>query len=74
MGRETETALSAVRQDHPSQEQLERFLRGGLSRPEVAEVVRHLMTGCPACLQVTRRLWDLGDRAPHDRSGGEDQG
>lgn len=74
IGREPETGLSAVRQNHPHPEQLERFLRGELSRPEVAQVVRHLLTGCPSCLQVTRRLWDLGDRAPLDELDGEDQG
>ena len=25
-------------------------------------VVRHLLKGCPQCVQVTRRLWSLGDR------------
>ena len=74
IGREPETALPAACQDHPHPKQLERFLRGELSRPEVARVVRHLLTGCPACLQVTRRLWDLGDRAPLDGLDGEDQG
>jgi hypothetical protein len=61
-----ETAPSAVRQNHPGREQLERWMRGELPRPEVAEVVRHLLAGCPACFQVTRRLWDLGNRAPLD--------
>ena len=71
---EPETALSAVRQNHPDSEQLERLMRGELPRREVAEVVRHLLAGCPACLQVTRRLWDLGERAPLDGFDGEDQG
>jgi hypothetical protein len=63
------TETPAVRQDHPHPKQLERFLRGELSRSEVAKVVRHLLAGCPACQQVTRRLWDLGDRAPLDMEG-----
>ena len=74
IGREPEPETPAVRQDHPHPKQLERFMLGRLSRPEVAVVVRHLLTGCPACLQVTRRLWDLGDRAPLDRLDGRDEG
>ncbi len=38
---------------------------GELSRPEVLAVVRHLLTGCPRCVEVTRRLWALGEWAPH---------
>jgi hypothetical protein len=71
LGREPETAPSAVRQSHPAREQLERWMRGELSRSEGAGIVRHLLAGCPACLQVTRRLWDLGDRVPLDGLDGE---
>lgn len=71
MGCEPKTAPPAVRRNHPDRVRLERFLRGELPRPEVAEVVRHLLAGCPACLQVTRRLWDLGDRAPLEEFDGE---
>ncbi len=74
MGREPETAPSAVRQNHPGREKLELLMRGELARSEVAKVVRHLLAGCPACLQVTRRLWDLGDRAPLDGFDGEERG
>lgn len=74
MGREPETESPAVRQNHPGREQLERLVRGELPRPEAARVVRHLLAGCPACLQLTRRLWDLGDRAPLDGLDGEDPG
>lgn len=74
IGREPETETPAAGEDHPGQEHLERFMRGELPRSEAAKVLRHLLTGCPACLQVTRRFWDLGDRAPLDRLDGEDQG
>lgn len=48
---------------HPHTEQLERLLRGGLSRTETRPVVRHLLISCPECVSVTRRLWALGDPA-----------
>jgi hypothetical protein len=38
-------------------------MRGELQRSEVRHLVRHLLTGCPECLEVTRRLWDLGERS-----------
>jgi len=51
-------SLAARGEAHrPSEERLERFLRGMLPRAEVAAVVRHLLTGCPLCLAVTRELW-----------------
>jgi len=48
---------------HPSAEELRSFMRGELKRSEVRGLVRHLLTGCPECLEVTRRLWDLGERS-----------
>lgn len=48
---------------HPGEQELERFMRGELPRRELHAVVRHLLTGCPQCVQVTRRLWEFGDRA-----------
>jgi hypothetical protein len=48
---------------HPSAEELRSFMRGELKRPEIRDLVRHLLTGCPECLEVTRRLWDLGERS-----------
>lgn len=39
-------------------------MRLELSRPEVALVVRHLLTGCTRCLTVTHRLWALGEQVP----------
>jgi hypothetical protein len=52
--------------DHPEPRRLGSFLRGQLSRTEVRDVVRHLLTGCPRCREVTRRLWMLGDLTPPD--------
>jgi hypothetical protein len=48
---------------HPPAEDLRRFMRGELERSEARELVRHLLTGCPQCLEVTSRLWDLGERS-----------
>lgn len=51
-------SLAARGEAHrPSEERLERFLRGMLPRAEAAAIVRHLLTGCPYCLAVTRELW-----------------
>jgi hypothetical protein len=44
----------------PEVSELGRFMRGGLSRPENLLVVRHLLTGCPRCVAVTRWWWNLG--------------
>jgi hypothetical protein len=43
--------------EHPTTEQLERFMRGELPRKKRRAVVRHLLTGCPLCGQVTGPLW-----------------
>jgi hypothetical protein len=37
------------------------FLRGELPRDAVRAVVRHLLTGCPVCVQGTRRMWELSE-------------
>lgn len=49
---------------HPEALQVERFLRGELTRSEVRAVVRHLLTRCPRCVEVAGRLWRLGDPVP----------
>jgi hypothetical protein len=49
---------------HPEAFQVERFLRGELTQPEVRAVVRHLLTRCPRCLEIAGRLWSLGDPVP----------
>jgi hypothetical protein len=47
---------------HPERGRLEAFMRGAdLPAPEVREMVRHLLTGCPRCVGVTGRLWSLGE-------------
>jgi tetratricopeptide (TPR) repeat protein len=35
-------------------------MRDELSAAERRSVVRHLLTGCPRCVKVTRRCWSLG--------------
>jgi hypothetical protein len=47
---------------HPDQAKLERLLRGELPREEAPAVIRHLLTGCPQCLSVTRRAWACGEQ------------
>jgi hypothetical protein len=49
---------------HPSERELAGFMRGTASREEAKTVVRHLLTRCQTCLELTMRLWCLGDRAP----------
>lgn len=48
--------------DHPETRLLEDFLRGELDEAERRTVVRHLLTGCPRCVAVTRRSWPWGPR------------
>lgn len=47
--------------DHPDFRLLESFMRGELSGAACRTIVRHLMAGCPQCVQITRRFWGLGD-------------
>jgi hypothetical protein len=49
---------------HPGRDELERFMSCQLDRCAARAVVRHLLSGCAQCVQVTRHLWLLGDRAP----------
>jgi tetratricopeptide (TPR) repeat protein len=48
-------------EDHPDPQTLESFMRDETTRDENRAVVRHLLVGCGECLQVTRRLWRLGE-------------
>jgi hypothetical protein len=55
---------------HPDPGLLEGLMRGDLPAAERRSVVRHLLTGCPRCLEVTRRYWRLSAGL----SGAEDKG
>jgi tetratricopeptide (TPR) repeat protein len=57
--------------NHPEPHLLEQFLRGELDPPERRSIVRHLLGGCPACLEVTRRLWWNGPDDPEDGPEGD---
>ncbi len=41
---------------HFTREQVERLLEGSLPREEIREVVRHLLTGCEICREITRQV------------------
>lgn len=43
--------------EHPEPRSLELFLRDEAPAAERRRIVRHLLTGCPDCLEKTRRLW-----------------
>lgn len=68
--------------DHPDPRLLERFMRGEASALERRSIVRHMLTGCLQCLEVTRPLWRFGDRplvplggsAPERDEEGEEEG
>ena len=54
--------------EHPTPALLLRFLRGEPNLAERRDIVRHLLTGCPECLAVTRPVWKLAE--PLGRNGG----
>jgi hypothetical protein len=54
---------------HPGPIRLGSFVRGELSREDNRAVVRHLLTGCPACSAVLRPLLGQAD-LPLPRTGG----
>ena len=54
---------------HPEPTRLGSFVRGELSREDNRAVVRHLLTGCPACSGVLRPLLGQAD-LPLPRTGG----
>ena len=55
---------------HPAEHELQTFMRGELSRPETLPIVRHMLSGCPECLKVTRPLWELMQKEPKRPGGG----
>jgi tetratricopeptide (TPR) repeat protein len=48
---------------HPDGGLLDRFMRDDVGAPDRRRVVRHLLTGCPSCVAVTRRIWEIAGRA-----------
>lgn|GEM_PF-5152616 len=54
--------------EHPEPERLEGLMRNELSGVERRRLIRHLLTGCPRCVKVTRRCWTLGSRPLADGS------
>jgi tetratricopeptide (TPR) repeat protein len=53
-------------EDHPTQEALEGFLLGQLPAAEMRCVLRHLLTGCSLCQQVTVGLWEPEEEEDFD--------
>lgn len=47
--------------DHPDPRLLERFMRGEASALERRSIVRHMLTGCLQCREVTSPLWRFGE-------------
>ncbi len=54
---------------HPEPRQLARLMSGDLPQPEMLAAIRHLLAGCPRCAEVTRRIWQLGERMPRRGPG-----
>lgn len=52
---------------HPAPNLLEAFMRNEVEASIRRRMVRHLLTGCPQCIAVTRRVWRLGDPRVPDR-------
>jgi hypothetical protein len=51
-----EPSMPPDRPQHPTSSELSRFLRGALPRPRTREIVRHLLAGCPRCVEEAERL------------------
>jgi len=45
-------------------------MRNEVDGPERRRVVRHLLSGCARCVEVTRRFWDLGEPPRGGRPAG----
>jgi len=50
--------------DHPAAGQLEGFMHCELDAAARRVIVRHLLTGCEQCIEVTRRIFSLGSEKP----------
>ena len=46
---------------HPSQQELEQFLRGELDRADNRRIVRHLLTGCATCAAFTAPIFRFAE-------------
>jgi hypothetical protein len=56
--------MSRTDLSHPGTDRLKCFVRGGvLPSPEVRDIVRHLLTGCVQCIEVTH--WHLRGEKHH---------
>jgi hypothetical protein len=55
------SSSSSKKDRHPAPELLERFMRDEAEPAERRWVVRHLIAGCSRCLELTSKLWALGD-------------
>jgi hypothetical protein len=54
--------VNGTHSSHPAEDRLKIFMRGGgLPQEEKQAIVRHLLTRCERCLEVTRKLWDFGE-------------
>jgi tetratricopeptide (TPR) repeat protein len=49
------------REIHPNAALLERFMRNEAEPAEKRRVIRHLLAGCDECVEVTGKLWNLGE-------------
>lgn len=56
---------------HPTREELQRLMTGGLSPVDARAVVRHLLKGCPTCTRETRKLWSFGELRHQVEASGE---
>ena len=54
--------------DHPQQDVLERFVFGQLPAPEMQQVSRHLLAGCPQCRAIAAGLWARKESCPENGS------
>ena len=59
--RELAALQTALDGGHPGPGQLGRFVRSELCREESRSIVRHLLTGCPACAALVSPLLGLAD-------------
>ncbi len=59
--------------EHPADDVLLRFVLGATSRQENRQVVRHLLSRCPACAVTLRSLWQEPPIGPPPDPGAYDE-